>query len=322
MDLFIYLIFLSFLIFIIVLNKLEDKFLRILNYIFAFLCFLVLFLSGTYILFTYYIANTGANSPFSLSVSILLILASLVILLLLHEKFAQKVIKILRINIDLKNPRHYFAFLLFLFVLFAAAISFVWTSEMGKTLLGTEISDKFTNKFTILDVVINEIFYLAIAIFGYGYLTRKNFSETSRGLGLKKPTFSNILFGFSAGIGLIFIVIILSLLFQHFGLEEENMDWIKNLISVQNAFILGLSAGICEEILFRGALQPKFGIVLTALLFAFLHIQYPALWMLFVIFVIGLILGYVRKITNTTTAIIVHSTYDVVQMLMLYFAAM
>jgi len=189
-------------------------------------------------------------------------------------------------------------------------------TETGETIFKTEINAQFN----ILNVVINEIFYLAIAVFGYGYLTRKNLTTTLNDLGVKKPTYSNILFGFTCGIGLIFLIVVFALIFQHFGFVEENNDWIKNLISVQNAFILGLSAGICEEILFRGALQPKFGIIPTALLFTFLHIQYTALWMLFIIFVIGIILGYVRKRTNTTTAIVAHSTYDTVQMLMLCFA--
>lgn len=238
--------------------------------------------------------------------------------MLLHEKFRENLIKIGHLNIESENPRHYFALLLFLCILFAAVISFLWMTETGETIFKTEINARFN----ILDVVINEIFYLAIAIFGYGYLTRKNLTATLNDLGVKKPTSSDILFGFTVGIGLIFLIVVFTLIFQQFGFEEENIDWLKNLITVQNAFILGLSAGICEEILFRGALQQKFGIILTALLFAFLHIQYPALWMLFMIFVIGIILGYVRKITNTTTAIIVHSTYDVVQMLMLCFFAM
>ncbi|NCN64854.1 MAG: CPBP family intramembrane metalloprotease [Candidatus Altiarchaeum hamiconexum] len=236
----------------------------------------------------------------------------------MHSKFRENLIKIGHLNIESENPRHYFALLLFLYILFAAVISFLWTSETGQGIFKTEINARFN----ILDVVINELFYLAIAIFGYGYLTRRNLKETLNCLGIKKPDFSNIVFGFSAGIGLIFIVIIFGLIFQHFGIGEENTDWIKNLISIQNAFIIGLSAGICEEILFRGALQPKFGIILTALLFTFLHTQYPALWILFMIFAIGIILGYVRKITNTTTAIIVHSTYDTIQMLMLCFFAL
>jgi len=303
MDLFIYLIFLPFLILIIALNKVKSEFFWIFNRILTLLCFLTLFLSGIFVLFT------------SLFVSILLILAGLLILLLLHEKFRENLIKIGHLNIESENPRHYFALLLFLCILFAAIISFLWMTETGETIFKTEINDQFN----ILDVVINEIFYLAIAVFGYGYLTRKNLTTTLNDLGVKKPTSSNILFGFTGGIGLIFLIVVFTLIFQHFGFVEENNDWFKNLISVQNAFILGLSAGICEEILFRGALQPKFGIIPTALLFAFLHIQYPTLWILFIIFVIGIILGYVRKRTNTTTAIVVHSTYDTVQMLMLCF---
>jgi len=38
--------------------------------------------------------------------------------------------------------------------------------------------------------------------------------------------------------------------------------------------LLGLSAGIGEEITLRGALQPKLGLALTSLLFAALHVQY------------------------------------------------
>ncbi len=307
MDPFIYLIFFPFLILIIALNKVKAQFFWIFNYILTFICFLTLFLSGIFLLSA------------SLFISVLLILAGLLILLLLHEKFRENLIKIGHLNIESENPRHYFALLLFLCILFAAVISFLWLTETGETIFKTEINAQFN----ILDVVINEIFYLAIAIFGYGYLTRKNLTATLNDLGVKKPTSSNILFGFTVGIGLIFLIVVFTLIFQQFGFAGENTDdWLKNLINVQNAFILGLSAGICEEILFRGALQPKFGIILTALLFAFLHIQYPALWMLFMIFIIGIILGYVRKITNTTTAIIVHSTYDVVQMLMLCFFAL
>jgi len=309
MDPFIYLIFFPFLILIIALNKVKDKFFSIFNYVFTLLCFLTLFLTGIFILFT---------SQFVSSIAILLILTSFLLFLLLHEKFRENLIRIGHLNIESKNPRHYFALLLFLFVLFAAIISFLWLNETGEGLFKPEIN----NQLGIFDVVINEIFYLAIAIFGYGWLTRKNLTTTLNDLGVKKPNSSNILFGFSVGVGLIFLIVVFALIFQYFGFKEENNDWLKNLISIQNAFILGLSAGICEEILFRGALQPKFGIILTALLFAFLHVQYPALWMLFIIFVIGIILGYVRRITNTTTAIIAHSTYDIVQMLMLCFVAL
>jgi hypothetical protein len=73
--------------------------------------------------------------------------------------------------------------------------------------------------------------------------------------------------------------------------------------------LLGLSAGIGEEITLRGALQPKLGIALTSLLFATLHVQYSWYGMLSIL-VFGLILGVIRKRSSTTAAILVHALYD------------
>lgn len=73
--------------------------------------------------------------------------------------------------------------------------------------------------------------------------------------------------------------------------------------------LLGLSAGIGEEITLRGALQPKLGIVLTSLLFAALHVQYSWYGMLSIL-VFGLILGVIRRRGSTTVAILVHALYD------------
>ena len=73
--------------------------------------------------------------------------------------------------------------------------------------------------------------------------------------------------------------------------------------------LLGLSAGIGEEITLRGALQPKLGIALTSLIFAALHVQYSWYGMLSIL-VFGLILGVIRKRSSTTAAILVHALYD------------
>ena len=77
--------------------------------------------------------------------------------------------------------------------------------------------------------------------------------------------------------------------------------------------LLGLSAGIGEEITLRGALQPKLGIALTSLLFAALHVQYSWYGMLSIL-VFGLILGVIRKRSSTTAAILVHALYDLLAM--------
>jgi membrane protease YdiL (CAAX protease family) len=71
-----------------------------------------------------------------------------------------------------------------------------------------------------------------------------------------------------------------------------------------------MSAGEGEEVLFRGALQPRLGIVLTAVLFGALHVQYQVPGMV-VIVVIGLGLGIVKERTSTTFTALVHVLYDI-----------
>lgn len=78
-----------------------------------------------------------------------------------------------------------------------------------------------------------------------------------------------------------------------------------------NLPVIALLAGVGEETTFRGALQPRFGIVATAALFTLIHIQYGPTFVELWVFVHALIYGLVRRHINTTTAVIAHATYDV-----------
>ena len=77
------------------------------------------------------------------------------------------------------------------------------------------------------------------------------------------------------------------------------------------SIVLGLSAGIGEEVLVRGALQARTGLFWASLLFAAGHVQYTWFGML-TILALGVTLGLVRRSSNTTTAIVVHALYDIV----------
>jgi uncharacterized protein len=77
-----------------------------------------------------------------------------------------------------------------------------------------------------------------------------------------------------------------------------------------NLPLIAVMAGIGEETTFRGALQPRFGIIATAVLFALIHIQYGPTFVVLWVFVHGLIYGLVRRHINTTTAALTHATYD------------
>jgi membrane protease YdiL (CAAX protease family) len=77
------------------------------------------------------------------------------------------------------------------------------------------------------------------------------------------------------------------------------------------ALMTGVCAGAGEEILMRGALQPVLGIVPAAILHGALHGQFQHAPIL-IIQVAGwsILMGIVRRYTNTTTTLITHATWN------------
>ena len=81
---------------------------------------------------------------------------------------------------------------------------------------------------------------------------------------------------------------------------------------------IGLSAGLGEETLFRGALQPRFGLLLTSIFFALVHSQYGITLSTVVVLLLGLVLGWQRLRYNTSTAMITHAVYNMTLGLIAY----
>jgi len=81
---------------------------------------------------------------------------------------------------------------------------------------------------------------------------------------------------------------------------------------------LGLAAALGEETIFRGALQPRFGLILTSLLFAIVHSNYGLSISTLVVFLLGIVLGLVRIRHNTSTSMIVHAIYNITLGLLAY----
>jgi membrane protease YdiL (CAAX protease family) len=156
--------------------------------------------------------------------------------------------------------------------------------------------------------------YVMLAFAGVGLLVRRNLSESAARLGLRWPRLSDLV---AAGLALI----VLSGLnagsdwLQHrifpdsWQLDHRMSEAMASGMKPSQIVLLGFSAGIGEEIIMRGALQPKLGILLTAACFAALHVQYSWFGML-VIFALGIVLGLVRKYASTSAAMIAHGAYD------------
>ena len=79
------------------------------------------------------------------------------------------------------------------------------------------------------------------------------------------------------------------------------------------ALLIGIGAGVGEEAVFRGALQPRFGIGLISLLFALVHApQYGLNLAILGLVALAVLLGLLRKHVNTTAAMIAHALYNAV----------
>ncbi|MBV7329104.1 CPBP family intramembrane metalloprotease [Chloroflexi bacterium TSY] len=156
------------------------------------------------------------------------------------------------------------------------------------------------------------------ALIGVGWMLRQDWSQAMDRLGITIPSGSEILLGVSFGIGMVPIVIIFqwisnSLLGIGFDPDVESLSELLLGPLFQSPFgviTLGLAAALGEETVFRGALQPRFGLVLTTLLFAIVHSNYGITFSTFIVFVLGFVLGLVRQRTNTTTAMIMHAVYN------------
>ena len=93
-------------------------------------------------------------------------------------------------------------------------------------------------------------------------------------------------------------------------LEEATSHYYAGIGGVVGIGVIALAPGIAEESLFRGALQPRLGILLAALAFTAVHTQYALTIDTLLVFALGCGLGLVRRFLNTTTAISTHAAYN------------
>lgn len=158
--------------------------------------------------------------------------------------------------------------------------------------------------------------YLLLALASVGFLIRRDAKETMNRLGIGGLSAAHLaivalgvvaLYGLNAGGDWIQQTFFKQL----WDSDHQVNELIAGGLGPGKIALLGISAGVGEEITLRGALQPKLGLVMTSLVFASLHLQYSWFGMA-VIFLLGMILGIIRQKTNTTVAMAVHAVYDVV----------
>ncbi len=213
------------------------------------------------------------------------------------------------IPIDPDNPVHSLAMVLAVILVGTSAASIVFTNVLG--------ADQKLPPLMLGDLLGQELPFLVIALAGVGIWVRRDLGATASRLGLVVPAWWHVLLALAAAGA-----------FYAFGVASHSLSQVitpglANQVDQSSQHLFGgLSAstggiialalipGICEDVLFRGALQPRFGLVLTAFLFAAIHTEYAFSIDALSIFVIAVGLGAIRKYTNTTTSSACHVAYN------------
>lgn len=171
---------------------------------------------------------------------------------------------------------------------------------------------------TAVDILIQDVPLILIGFVGVGLVARRSLRGAAERLGLTPPR-------------QVRWWLIAMLAVPAFIVVATGIDAVGNVIApasqkqvtdvstvlfsrfntVPAIVFLGVTAGVAEEILFRGAMLPRFGLVLTALLFAAVHTQYAITFATLEVFVLGLGLGWLRTAGGTLPAIVTHAGYDI-----------
>lgn len=155
---------------------------------------------------------------------------------------------------------------------------------------------------------------------------RRTIGQANARLGLARPTARTVLIA----CGFFFVAMVVNgiagVLTQELqpGTSDEVEQGLQELTgefqSPLGAVLIAVSAGIGEELFFRGALQPKFGIVLTSVCFALLHTNYGLSFITLGVFGMGMVFGWLRLKYGTVAPMITHGLVNFVAVMVQTYA--
>jgi len=166
------------------------------------------------------------------------------------------------------------------------------------------------------DVVAQEIPILLLALLGVGLFTRRSFPAALERLGIVRPAPWHVFAALAvAGLfvavsqGAEYVQQLLNPALAH-RLNQVTSHYYAGITGIIGISVIAIAPGVAEESFFRGALQPRLGILLAALAFAAIHTQYALTVDTLLVFILGCGLGLLRRQLNTTAAIVSHATYN------------
>lgn len=212
------------------------------------------------------------------------------------------------IPIDPDHPVHLMALVLSTLLLGTQVTSIAFTDVLAANNAQPPLS--------VLDLLEDELPFLIVAVAGVGIFIRRNVPASAERLGLVVPLWwqvalalaaAGVFFAFAAQMDTLSHALTPDTAHRVDATTQHVFGQLNNPFGV---FALALLPGVCEEILFRGALQPRLGVLFTALLFASIHTEYGLSMDTLAVLIIAIGLGLIRKYTNTATSCTCHVGYN------------
>lgn len=249
----------------------------------------------------------------------MLILTAMVGLLLLVPTVRQAAITSLRFDLQADNTVHTVALVLAVWLIGLTLSQFLLLQGLSLETVETLFD---AQSLSLADVWEQGVAFVLFAILGVGLGLRRDTKATLSRLGVERLTLRQL--------GLVVGVIVALLLWDaalswvwellapgsYDRISTISGNLLSDLLTPLGALSIGLSAGIGEELLFRGAVQPRFGLLFATILFTVGHVQYEFSPALLSVFIIGLVLGIIRQRENTTVCILIHAGYNTLVVLL------
>jgi membrane protease YdiL (CAAX protease family) len=160
---------------------------------------------------------------------------------------------------------------------------------------------------------------IPVSVLAAGYGMRRTLPQALERLGVVWPTLRQVTAAVGVAVLLVIVATVLAGIIETLwtaqGWPRTDQKAFGQLmgqfLTPTGAIIVGVSAGVGEELVVRGVLQPRIGLIWSNLLFTALHAGQYHWDVLLVILILGLFFGLVRKHGNTTMSAIAHGLYDV-----------
>jgi uncharacterized protein len=172
-----------------------------------------------------------------------------------------------------------------------------------------------------LDLIFQFVWTIPAVILAAGWPVVRTLPTTLKRLGMVRPSLTQVLFGIGAGVALALVASFvldpaIHAIWEAMGWQTTDAaafnELLSSVITPIGAVLVGVTAGVGEEMAVRGLLQPRIGLIFSNLVFTSLHAFQYGIDALLSVFIIGLILGIIRARSNTSTSAIVHGVYDFV----------